>query len=244
MLATTVCSVIVTTPLALSVATVPVNVLLFKINRPSRPLLTRIDEAPAKLTPAGSTSLITRFWAVPGPAFVMTMVYTNGSPALTGFGAPVLRICKSAMFGIGVGVNVAVLVGVAVGVAVLVGVGVNVFVGVGVLGGVAVINVVLAWAELFASITSFVTVTLAVFSSAGPVAFALTSALPRMVTTPPTFNVPTVPVNALLVKSKLLLMPLLTLIREVPSKLTPAGSTSLMTTFCATLGPAFVTTMV
>lgn len=142
------------------------------------------------------------------------------------------------MVGVDVLVGVAVWVGVAVDVAVCVGVAVGVSV------GVAVSKAVLVCAALLPRITSFVLVTLAVLRIAAPVALALTWVLAKIVTTPPTFSVPTVPVNLPLDKSRLLLTPLLTLIWDVPLKFTPVGNTSWMTIFCAALGPAFVTTIV
>ena len=157
---------------------------------------------------------------------------------MTSVGAPRLLMRKSARLGTGVGVRVAVLVGVGVGVGVFVGVGLGVFV------GVDVIKIVVAWAALLAGRTSFVVVTFAVLRSVVPVALTLTRVLPKMVTTPPTFRVPTVPVNAPAVKLRLLFAPLNTLINEEPLKLTPAGSRSLISPFCAVLGPTLVTTIV
>jgi len=131
-----------------------------------------------------------------------------------------------------------------VGTGVDVGVGVFVGVGLGVFVGVDVIKIVVAWAALLAGSRSFVVVTFAVLTSVVPVALTLTRVLPKMVTTPPTFRVPTVPVNAPAVKLRLLFAPLNTLMNEAPLKLTPAGSRSLISTFWAGLGPALVTTIV
>lgn len=103
------------------------------------------------------------------------------------------------------------------------GVGVGVIVGVGVLVGVGVIKLVVTLAVLLLGFKSFVVVTLAVFNKLAPVVFTLTSVRPVMVMTPPTFSVPTVPVNRLLDRLSWGFSPFKTAMADVPLKFTPVG---------------------
>lgn len=201
---------IVKTPPGLRVATVPVKAPLDKSRLACVPLTSLTCEVPLKLTPAGKRSLTMMFCAALGPVLVTIMVYVKTWPGATGFGALVLLMRKSALFGVGVGVS----------------------------------KFVVTLAVLLAGFASFVVVTLAVLTSELPVALALTKVWPVIVTTPPTFSVPTVPVNVLLARSRLGLMPFWAWMDEGPLNCTPLGNTSLIRTFCAVDGPAFVTTMV
>lgn len=131
-------------------------------------------------------------------------------------GALRLLMRKSAIFGVGVGVGV----------------------------DVAWMTLVVTLAVWLPAIKLVVDETLAVLTMAKPDVLGSTTVWTVMVTMPPMFKTPTVPVKVLPLISTLPPMPSHMLICQAPLKVTPGGRTSRMITFWANAGPVLVTTMV